>query len=406
MTVARWLKAAGRAVPGWLVVLATLGGASARAAEDGAPPPLTPDSYWIYVGTYTTGKTPSEGIYRFEFDTRSGKLTPRGVAAKLTNPTFLARHPARSFLYAVNEVEAVDGVKGGAVTAMAVDAETGDVKILNQQSTKGPGPCHLKVDAKALNVLAANYGGGSVVCLPIAIDGMLKPASSFIQHQGKGSDPARQRQPHAHSINLDFSNKHALAADLGLDKIFVYKFDADKGALTPNDPPFATVAPGAGPRHLAWHPSGRFAYVINEMGNTVTAFAYDAEAGRLDTIQTISTLPEGFQGKSWTSEIVVHPNGDFVYGSNRGDDSIAIFEIHPTTGKLTAAGRQPTGGKTPRNFVIDRSGRWLLAANQDSDNILVFSVDRDSGALTQVGEPVWAPMPVCIRMIPIVVPPR
>ena len=255
-------------------------------------------------------------------------------------------------------------------------------------------------------MLAANYGGGSVVCLPIKADGTLEPASAFIQHEGKGTNPARQEKPHAHSINLDFGNKHALVTDLGLDKIFVYKFNPNKGSLTPNDPPFATTKPGSGPRHLAWHPSRQYAYVINEMANTVTVFTYDAVEGRLDPIQTISTLPEGFQGQSNTSEIVVHPKGDFVYGSNRGDDSIAIFKIHPTTGKLTAAGRQPTGGKTPRNFVIDRSGRWLLAANQDSDNILVFRINHETGGLTQVGEPVSSPMPVCIRMIPKVIPPK
>lgn len=405
MTVARWLKAARRVVLGSLAALTTMGGAASSAAEEG-PPPLTPNSYWIYAGSYTNGKTPSEGIYKFEFDTRTGKLTPRGVAAKLKNPSFLARHPSRSFLYAVNEVDTVDGAKGGAVTAMAVNAETGAIKVLNAQSTKGAGPCDLTVDAKGLNVLAVNYGGGSVVCLPITPDGVLKPASAFIQHEGKGTDPARQERPHAHSVVLDFANKHALVADLGLDKVFVYKFNADKGSLTPNDPPFATVEPGSGPRHIAWHPSRQYAYVINEMANTVTAFTYDDKAGRLDPIQTISTLPEGFQGRNSTSEIVVHPKGDFVYGSNRGDDSIAIFKIDPTSGKLTAAGRQPTGGKTPRNFVIDRSGRWLLAANQDSDNILVFRINPDDGSLKQVGEPVSSPMPVCIRMIPRVVPPK
>jgi 6-phosphogluconolactonase len=404
MTVARWLKAARRVVLGSLAVLATMGGAGAYSDDDFAPSPLVPNSYWVYVGSYTTGKTPSEGIYRFEFNTETGKLTPKGLAAKLKNPTFLARHPARSFLYAVNEVEAVDGVKGGAVTAMAVDAESGVIKVLNHQSTKGAGPCHLKVDAKGMNVLAANYNDGSVVCLPLDVDGSLEPASAFIKHEGKGTDPGRQEKAHAHSVNLDFSNKHALVADLGLDKVFVYKFNAREGSLTPNDPPFASIEPGSGPRHLAWHPSTRYAYVINEMGNTVTVLTYDAQTGRLDPIQTISTLPEGFQGKSWTAEIAVHPNGDFVYGSNRGDDSIAIFEIHPTSGKLTAVGRQPTGGKTPRNFVIDRSGRWLLAANQDSNNIVVFRINRDTGALEQVGEPASAPMPVCIRMIPREVP--
>jgi 6-phosphogluconolactonase len=355
---------------------------------------------WLYVGTYTNGKTPSEGIYLLELDLASGKLTSKGAVAKLVDPSFLAIHPSRNFLYAVNELGQFNGKKGGGVSALAIDTNTGLLTLLNQQSSVGGGPCHLSVDHTGKNVLLANYGSGSIACLPIEADGTLRPASSFIQHEGKSVDGGRQSSPHAHSINLDQANRFAFAADLGLDKVLIYKFDADKGTLTPNDPAFATVAPGSGPRHFAFHPGGRFAYVINEMANTVTAFAYDPNYGTLTEIQTITSLPPGYKGKSYTAEVQVHPSGKFVFGSNRGHDSIAIFKVDPATGKLTAAGYEPTLGKNPRNFAIDPTGTYLLAENQDSDSIVVFRIDQETGGLTKVGDPLRIPMPVCIRMIP------
>ena len=316
----------------------------------------SPKTLWLYVGTYTNSKTPSEGIYLLELDLASGKLTSKGGVAKLADPSFLAIHPSRKFLYAVNELDNFNGKKGGGVSALAIDAGTGKLKLLNQQSSVGSGPCHLTVDQTGKNVLVANYGSGSVACLPIEADGTLRPASSFIQHEGKSVDRGRQSHPHGHSINLDRANRFAFAADLGLDKVLIYKFDADKGTLTPNDPAFAKVAPGSGPRHFAFHPDGRFAYVISEMANTVTVFAYDPNYGALTEIQTITTLPQDFKGKSYTAEVQVHPSGKFVYGSNRGHDSIAIFKVDPGTGKLTAAGHEPTLGKNPRNFAIDPTG--------------------------------------------------
>lgn len=352
---------------------------------------------WVYVGTYTSGSSPSEGIYKLEFDPGTGKLTPKGAAAKLQDPSFLAVHPSGRFLYAVNELGEFQETKGGGVSALSLDPATGDLKLLNQQPTSGGAPCHLTIDAQGRNVLVANYSGGSVACLPIAEDGTLKPMSSFIQHQGHSVDPARQKAPHAHSINLDPSNRFALVADLGLDQVLVYKFDGEQGKLTPNDPPFAKVEPGAGPRHLAWHPSGAFAYVITEMGNTVDALAYDAEKGTLREIQSVSTLPADFQGTSYCAEVVAHPSGKFVYGSNRGHDSLAIFAVDQDSGKLTPAGHQSTLGKTPRNFAIDPTGKFVLAANQETDSIAVFRVDPQTGALTAVGEPVSIPKPVCVR---------
>jgi 6-phosphogluconolactonase len=352
----------------------------------------------VYVGTYTGSK--SKGIYLFHLDMATGKLTPAGIAAECANPSFLALHPNGRFLYAVNEVSDFDTANSGAATAFAIDRETGKLTLLNQQSAKGAGPCHLTVDPSGKNILVANYGGGSVAVLPIQPDGRLGEATAFVQHQGSSVNPGRQKEPHAHSINVDAANRFAFAADLGLDKVLVYRFDPQKGTLAPNDPPAAAVAPGAGPRHFAFHPDGRRAYVLNEIDSTVTAFDYDAKTGTLKTLQTLPTLPTGFQGNNSTAEVVVHPSGKFLYCSNRGHDSIAIFTIDAQSGRLTAAGHQPTGGKTPRNFNVDPTGAYLLAANQDSDSIAVFRIDPITGALTPTGPTVQAPTPVCIRFLP------
>jgi 6-phosphogluconolactonase len=332
-------------------------------------------------------------------NTNNGELTSKGVAVEVANPSFLAIHPTHRFLYAVGEMT-VQGKKSDAVSAFAIDGDTGKLELLNQQSSRGGGPCHVVVDRTGLNVLVANYGGGSVASLPIRKDGKLGEATSFVQHKGKGTDPERQEGPHGHSINLDPANNFAFAADLGLDKVLVYRFDAKKGTLTANDPPSASVAPRSGPRHFAFRPLGRHAYVINEMANTVTAFDYDGEAGVLKEIQTISTLPDGFKGTSYTAEVVVHPSGKFLYGSNRGHDSIAIFTID-RNGKLTEAGHQKETIKVPRNFAIEPSGKFLLVGNQEADTISVFRVDQKTGGLSLVGKPVEAPKPVCIRMIPL-----
>jgi 6-phosphogluconolactonase len=353
----------------------------------------------VYVGTYTQGK--SQGVYLFRLDLQSARLAPEGVVPNVINPSFLAIHPNRRFLYAVNEIGDFRGAKSGAVSAFAIDAGTGKLRLLNQEASGGGGPCHLTVDRTGRNVLVANYGGGSVASLPLRADGRLGPATSFIQHRGSSVDRGRQEGPHAHSINLDAANRFAVAADLGLDQVLVYRFDADHGSLTPNDPPYTTVAPGSGPRHFAFHPSGRHAYVINEMKSTVTAFAYDAQKGTLRSLQTLSTLPEGFTGNNSTAEVQVHPSGRFLYGSNRGHNSIALFRIDRETGRLAAAGHQSTGGKTPRNFRMDPAGSVLLAANQDSDSIVVFRINGETGGLEPTGHVVEVPMPVCVKMMPL-----
>ncbi|MBM4040846.1 MAG: lactonase family protein [Planctomycetes bacterium] len=369
--------------------------AAARGAEEPKMEKLR-----VYIGTYTWKE--SKGIYLMELDLATGKLSAPELAAEATNPTFLAIHPSRRFLYAVGEIGKFQGRSTGSVSAFAIAPDTGKLTPLNSQPSGGTGPCHVTVDKQGKNLLVANYSGGSVAVLPIAEDGSLKEPSCTIQHKGTGPNKSRQEGPHAHSINLDPAGRFAFAADLGLDKLLIYRFDPAKGTLTPNDPPFASVAPGAGPRHFAFHPNGRFAYAINEMGMTVTAFAYDAERGTLKELQTVRTLPEGRETTpaDSTAEVVVHPSGKFLYGSNRGHDSIAIFALDPETGKLTPAGHEPTQGKAPRNFAIEPSGTWLLAANQNSASVVVFRIDPKTGALTPAGVKADIPAPVCVRFVP------
>jgi 6-phosphogluconolactonase len=350
-------------------------------------------TFFTYVGTYTGPK--SQGIYQYSLDAETGKLTPAGLAAEIKDPTFLAIHPSQKFLYSLSETS---GPKGGSVTAFALDAATGKLTRLNQQSTGGNGPCHLTVDKTGQCLLVANYGGGSIASLPIQKDGSLSEAASFIQHQGSSVNRQRQQGPHAHWIGTDRANRLALVCDLGLDRVLFYQLDTAKATLTPADPPFTATAPGAGPRHIAWHPSGNFAYVINEMGNTIAAYRYDAKAGRLEEIQTVPTLPADFTGQSTTAEIEFHPNGTFLYGSNRGHDSIAVYSVDAATGKLTLVQHQLSGGKMPRNFAIDPTGRWLLAGHQISGNLVVFKVDSKTGKLAPTGQEVQVPA-VCLKFV-------
>jgi 6-phosphogluconolactonase len=334
----------------------------------------------------------------FYLDARTGELTSAGLVAETENPSFLAIHPNRRFLYAANEVTKFEGENSGAVSAFAIDKKNGKLKFLNRQASKGGAPCHLVVDKAGKNVLVANYVGGNIACLQIGSNGKLSAASSFIQHAGSSVNP-RQKGPHAHSINLDAQNRFAVAADLGLDQLLIYRFDAGQGKFTANSPAYTSVAPGSGPRHFDFHPSGRFAYVINEMLLTVTAFAYDAKAGTLTSMQTVFTLPKGTKKIGSTAQILVHPSGRFLYGSNRGHDSIVAFSIDAKTGKLTYIAHQSTLGKTPRNFGIDPSGRFLLAANQSTNTIAVFRINQDTGELKPTGQVVDAPSPVCVVFV-------
>jgi 6-phosphogluconolactonase len=353
----------------------------------------------VYIGTYTGAK--SQGIYVSRLDAASGALSPPELAAETPSPSFLAVHPRGGFLYSVNEVSTSGGKPGGSVSAFAIDRTTGRLTALNQESSGGAGPAHLIVDRSGADVLVANYGGGSVAAVPIEADGRLKPPSAFIQHTGSGVNPQRQKGPHAHSINVAPNNRFAYVADLGLDKILIYRFDAKRGSLTPNDPPFAAVQPGAGPRHFAFHPKGRFAYVINEMDLTVTAFSHDAKRGGLTVLQSVSTLPEGLPKlpSYSTAEVQVHPSGRFLYGSNRGHDSITVFAIDGKSGKLTYVQNEPTQGSTPRGFGIDPSGTYLLAGNQRSDSVVVFRIDQQTGRLTPTGHKIEVGSPVCVKFV-------
>ncbi|MFN4261883.1 MAG: lactonase family protein [Gemmataceae bacterium] len=371
-----------------MVITALAAEASAQDAKGGKVD--------VYIGTYTRGD--SKGIYLLELDLASGKLTDKGLAGAVAHPSFLAIHPNKRYLYAVSEVATVDGQKGGGVTAFAIDPKTGKLTELNRQLSGGTGPCHLVVDQEGKAVLVANYGSGSVASLPLQADGRLKEAASVIQHEGSSVNPQRQQGPHAHSINLDANNRYAMAADLGLDKVLVYRFDPAQGTLTPSDPPSVSTVAGGGPRHFAFHPNGRNAYTNNEILSSVTAFQYDPDKGILKELQTLSTLPKNFKGNNSTAEIQVHPSGKFLYVSNRGHDSIAIFAIGPD-GKLTAQGHQSTQGKTPRNFGIDPTGTYLLAANQATDNVVAFRIDPETGQLTPTGSSVNVPAPVCVKFL-------
>jgi 6-phosphogluconolactonase len=366
----------------------------ALAAPAVAAPAVKPVT--VYVGTYTDGT--SRGIYRFSFDATTGAATEPVLAVETRNPAFLALHPSRRFLYAIGEVSDFGSAKTGVVSAFAIDPKTGDLVLLNQQSSEGAGSCHLVVDKTGRNVLVANYRGGSVAVLPIEADGRLKPASSVRAHEGSGPNKGRQERPHAHGIYLDPAERFAFSPDLGADRVFVYRFDAAKGALEPHGA--TPLDPGSGPRHLAFHPSGKYVYVINELLSTITVFSYDAEKGTPTPVQTVSTLPAGFSGTSWTAEVAVSPDGRFVYGSNRGDDSLAVFRVDGATGRLTPLGHAPVGGKTPRHFAIDPTGRYILVGHQDSGTIAVLRLDPSTGMPTLVGPLVKVSKPVCVLPVP------
>jgi 6-phosphogluconolactonase len=373
-----------------ILTLTTLSSAPA------ASPAAAAKEWIVYVGTYTAGTSTSKGIQTLRLNRDTGALTGPTLSVATENPSFLALHPNGRMLYAVNEVGQFDGKPGGGVTAFTI-GKGGTLTKINEQNSGGGGPAHISLNKEGTYAFVANYGGGSVSAYPIAKDGKLGAQTGFVQHEGSGADPKRQNRPHAHSINVDPSGKFAIAADLGLDKLFVYKFDKVKGTLAPNDPPFATVAPGSGARHFAFAPNGKIGYAINELKSTITAFTWDAAKGTLTEIQTLSTLPEGFTGESYTADVQVHPSGKFVYGSNRGHNSIAVFTVDQKTGKLTLSSTQSTGGSWPRHFGIDPSGTFLLAANQRSDSIVVFRIDASTGALKETGMTAQVGQPACVR---------
>lgn len=370
---------------------------AAPAAQD-AKKASSKSDYLVYIGSYT--RHDSKGIYAYRFQPANGKLTSVGLVGETENPSFLALHPNHRFLYAVNEISNYQGQRAGSVSAFSIDAKTGMLMALNQVSTRGTIPAHLVVDKTGKWLVLANYGSGSVAVFPVHEDGSLGAASAFVQHTGASIGP-RQRGPHAHAVVLSADNRFVFVPDLGLDEILSYRLDAADGTLTPNTPPFTKVTQGSGPRHLAFHPNGRYAYAVSEMGSLVAVFAYDRSRGTLTSLQTISTLPKGFTGTNNAAEVEVHPNGRFLYASNRGDNTIAVFAIDPHSGTLTLVEHVPTQGKTPRNFAIDPTGAYLLAANQDTDNLVAFSIDPKTGRLTPTGQDLKTPSPVCIIFLPV-----
>ena len=352
--------------------------------------------YLMFVGTYT--KETSKGIQAYRFDPATGTATDLGLVAEMREPSFLALHPSNKYLYALSEIDDYDAAKSGSITAFSIDTADGKLTKLNEVSSRGAWPCHLNVNSSGSMLIVANYAGGSIASFPVNDDGTLGEAVSFFQHEGSSVHP-RQDQPHAHSADFAPDGRFAFFSDLGLDQVKVYEVNPEDASLQPNDPSFVSVASGSGPRHFAFHPSGRFAYGINEIGSTVSTYSFDSIGGELIELQAISTLPDGFDGESYTAEIYVHPSGKFVYGTNRGHNSMAVFSVDEETGALTTVEQVSTGGEWPRNFAIDPTGEFLLAANQNTDNIVIFRIDNESGRLTATGEQLSLDAPVCIRFL-------
>ena len=362
--------------------------------------------YTVYVGTYT--EKDSKGIYAFRFDPKTEHYTALGLEAETQNPSFVALHPNGKFLYAVNETgdfraqgadQGSEGKKTGAVSAFALDSATGKLTLLNQVASGGADPCYLAFDKTGKYLMVANYTGGTVAVFPVMENGRLGEASAIVQHVGKGPNAERQEGPHAHSINISPDNRFAVAADLGLDELISYRFDAAKGLISAADSHFVKVAPGAGPRHFTFHPNGKFGYVVSEVASTVTAFSYEAIGGNLKELQTVSILPKGFSGRNDAAEVRVHPSGKFLYASNRGHDSIAVFRIDEKKGMLAFVEDAPVLGKEPRNFAIDPPGRLMYVADQNSGKIVVFKINAKSGKLTATGQTLEVDAPVCVRFL-------
>jgi 6-phosphogluconolactonase len=349
----------------------------------------------FYVGTYTSGK--SEGIYYYSLNLDSGELTHISITKGVKDPSYLAIAPDRRRLYAVNEVEDFGGKKSGALSAFDIDPRTGGLRLLNQQPSLGGAPCYVSVDQTGRFVLVANYSGGNVAVVPIRRDGSLGEATDLKQDSGSSINTERQEGPHAHCIVLDPANRFAYLCDLGIDKIMIFKFDARRGKLVPAQTPWVQLKAGSGPRHLTFHPRADYAYVINELHATVTAFARDRVHGDLKEVQTIATLPSDFSGPDTSADIHISPDGRFLYCSNRGHDSVAAFQIDQQNGKLSFIAHQSSGGKTPRNFAIDPTGTFLLVANQKSDNIVSFRLAPDTGRLDATGHVAEVPSPVCLK---------
>lgn len=361
-------------------------------------------NFWVYFGTFPTASC--KGIYVSQLDAE-GHLTQPQLAAENDRPVYLAVARRNRYLYAANETTNFHGLPGGSVSAFAINSKTGGLRPLNQISAVANGPDYISLDATGKMVMVANYSGSSVTSFPILADGSVGPAASFIQQHGHSVNPQRQDAPHAHSIVVDPGNHYALVGDLGLDEVLVFKIDPRRGTLTSNDPPFAAMTPGSGPRHLAFHPNGKVVYLISEMACTMTALKFDPKHGTLSELQTLSTLPPGTVPSTnhTAAQVIVHPSGKFLYGSNRAfgptaDDSLVVYQLDPKSGMMTFVQSIASGGKIPRSFNIDPSGKFLLCANQDSGNVVVFRIDPITGRLAPTDTRVNLDKPTCVVFVP------
>ena len=356
--------------------------------------------YLVYIGTAIYTGQPSRNIYGFRLNMSTGELVSLGVSGEAENPNFLAAHPSGKYLYAVSSAGDVKAGTGGRASAFQINRKTGKLHFINRVTTHGAHPSYVTVDSTGRFVVTANYYGGTVESHPVRKNGAIGEAASVAKHTGPlGPDRVRQEASHPHSVIMSPDNRFAVSADLGLDRVFVHRFDAKTGALTPNDSPAAATPPGAGPRHPAFTPDGKFAYSMNELQSTVTVFAFEASTGAMTLLQTISTLPKDYKGEKSGAEIKVSPSGKFLYTSNRGHDSIAVFAINPAKGTLTPVEHVPTQGKTPRNFALDPTGSFLIVANQDSNNLVVFRVNRETGRLTPTGHVAEVTAPTCVTYV-------
>jgi 6-phosphogluconolactonase len=384
-----FLKAAGLGLAGLPFAFSALGGKDKKPKEK---------FYTVYVGTYA--KAGDLSIFQYRLNGTTGQLTKVSGFKGGANPSFLTLAPNRQYLYAVNEVTEFNGSNTGAVSAFSVDAKTGRLTFLNQQATGGGAPCYISLDKTYKFALVANYVGGNVAIFPLQPDGKLGNLRTKQQHQGKGPNAKRQEAPHAHCIIPSPDNKFVFAVDLGIDKIKSYRLDTKQGGLTPNPEGDFTVKAGAGPRHLTFHPNGRYAFLIKELDSTISALAYNSTNGSFTEIQTISTLPAGYPEESFCADIHVSPNGKFLYGSNRGHNSLVVFAIDAESGKLSLVEHVDTQGKWPRNFGFDPSGNILLVANQNTNNIFSYRADPNTGKLTPTGHSAEVPSPVCVQVVP------
>ncbi len=358
----------------------------------------TPESSLVYIGTYTDvlphAAGGAAGVYIYSLNLATGELTYVDTVGGLRNPAYVTLDPQQKYVYVANEISEFEGKPGGAVSAFQVSGD-GKLTLLNHQPSHGSGPCHVSVTPSGQYMLVANYNSGSIAVYPLQADGSLGAASSTVQHEGSSVNADRQEAAHAHCIMADATSQHVLVTDLGMDKVMVYTLGAG-GELQPNVPPFVEVQPGAGPRHFVFHPNGKYVFVISELDSTVITFGYDASSGTLTPLETHSTLPAGYGGESYCAAIRITPDGRYLYGSNRGHDSLAIFAVDDTTGRLTPLGQQPTQGSFPRDFNIDPTGQYVVAANQNSNTIVTFRIDAETGQLSPTGQVLEIPSPACV----------